>query len=173
MSDQPNQPNATLGAGPDQTPGQTQKAQPGQPSLVVKAQYVKDLSFENPKAPHSFQTMQTQPAIQIGINVNARHIGAQDYEVTLVITGEAKAGADTIFVVELSYAGVFGLGSVPAEHTRPLLLIEGPRLLFPFARNIIAEATREGGYPPLLIQPVDFVELYRREIAQQASQQQA
>lgn len=165
MSEQSSQPNAAAGPGPE--------AQPAQISLVVKAQYVKDLSFENPKAPHSFQTMQTQPAIQIGINVKAQHLGAQDYEVALVVNAEAKSGADTIFLVELNYAGVFGLASVPAEHMRPLLLIEGPRLLFPFARNIIAEATREGGFPPLLLQPVDFAELYRREIAQQAPQGQA
>jgi len=161
MSDQTNQPASPSGSGPAQEP------QPGQLPLTIKAQYVKDLSFENPRAPQSLQTLQGPPAIQISVNVGAQHIQAQDYEVSLTINAEAKLNDQPLFVVELNYAGVFGLGAVPQEHMRPLLLIEGPRLLFPFARNIIADATREGGYPPLLMQPVDFVELYRREIAQQ------
>jgi preprotein translocase subunit SecB len=155
MSDQPDQPAATPNAGAGQLP------------ITVKTQYVKDLSFENPKAPQSLQAMQATPSIQISVNVGAQHLAEQDYEVTIVINAEAKTGEETLFVVELTYAGVFGLGQVAPEHVRPLLLIEGPRLLFPFARNVVAHATREGGFPPLLIQPVDFVELYRREITQQ------
>jgi preprotein translocase subunit SecB len=140
------------------------------PPLIIRSQYVKDLSFENPRAPQSFQSMQKQPAIQVGVKVAAVKLGEQDYEVVLTINAEAKDGNDTIFVVELTYAGVFEVGAVPAEHVRPLLLIEGPRLLFPFARNILADATREGGFPPLMLQPIDFVELYRRELNQQAPQ---
>jgi preprotein translocase subunit SecB len=139
------------------------------PPLIVRAQYVKDLSFENPRAPQSFQGMQNQPAIQIGVHVSATKIGEQDYEVVLTINAEAKEKDEMLFVAELTYAGVFGVGAVPAEHVRPLLLIEGPRLLFPFARNILADATREGGFPPLMLQPIDFVELYRRELSQQAA----
>ena len=161
MSDPSNQPTSTAASGPAQEP------QAGQLPLTIKAQYVKDLSFENPRAPQSLQTLQGPPAIQISVNVGAQHIQAQDYEVSLTINAEAKSNGQPLFVVELNYAGVFGIGPVPQEHMRPLLLIEGPRLLFPFARNIIADATREGGYPPLLMQPVDFVDLYRREIAQQ------
>ena len=137
------------------------------PPLIVRAQYVKDLSFENPRAPQSFQAMQNQPAIQIGVHVGATKLGEQDYEVVLTINAEAKEKDETLFVAELTYGGVFGVGAVPAEHVRPLLLIEGPRLLFPFARNILADATREGGFPPLMLQPIDFVELYRRELSQQ------
>ena len=103
------------------------------------------------------------------MNVGAQHLVDQDYEVTLVISASAKMGSEPLFMVELTYGGVVTLGQVPQEHMRPLLLIEAPRLLFPFARNIVADATREGGFPPLLLQPIDFVELYRRELAQQQS----
>jgi|SRR5208282_202304 preprotein translocase subunit SecB len=162
MSDQSNQPAAPPG------PNSAPEPQQGQVPLTVKAQYIKDFSFENPRAPQSFQATQGPPSIQISVNVGAHHIQAQDYEVSLTINVDAKASDQPLFMVELNYAGVFTLGAVPQEHMRPLLLIEGPRLLFPFARNIIADATREGGYPPLFMQPVDFVDLYRREIAQQA-----
>ena len=135
--------------------------------LTIRAQYIKDLSFENPRAPTSIQSLQSPPAIEVTVNVGAQHLSEQDYEVTLTISASAKSESDPLFVVELTYAGVVSLGQVPQEHMRPLLLIEGPRLLFPFARNIIADATRDGGFPPLLLQPIDFVELYRREIAQQ------
>jgi preprotein translocase subunit SecB len=84
--------------------------------------------------------------------------------VTLALNGTAKRGDQTVFIAELTYAGVFTLQGIPEEHVRPVLLIECPRLLFPFARNILADATREGGYPPLLLQPVDFVDLYRRQV---------
>ncbi len=141
-------------------------APPAQTPLLVKAQYIKDLSFENPRAPASFQALQSPPAIEVTVHVGAEHLAEQDYEVTLVITASAKKDDQALFMVELTYGGVVALGPVPQEHMRPLLLIEAPRLLFPFARNIIADATREGGFPPLLLQPIDFVELYRREIAQ-------
>jgi len=148
-------------------PTATQAPQAGQVPLTVKAQYIKDLSFENPRAPASFQTMQGPPSIEVTVNVGAQHLAEQDYEVTLAIIVSAKMQNEPLFMVELSYCGVVTLGQVPAEHMRPLLLIEAPRLLFPFARNIVADATREGGFPPLLLQPIDFVELYRRELTQQ------
>lgn len=166
MSDQPGKPTADAGA-KDVAANPAQAAQVGQVPLVIKAQYVKDLSFENPRGAANLQAVAGQPAIEVSVNVGAQHIAGQDYEVTITISAEAKAGGERIFLVELTYGGVVGLGTVPLEHMRPLLLIEGPRLLFPFARNIIADATREGGFPPLLLQPIDFVELYRREIAQQ------
>jgi len=152
----------------DQPPGAAaQPAQVSQVPLTVKAQYIKDFSFENPRAPASFQTMQGPPAIEVTVNVGAQHLSEQDYEVTLAISVAAKMQNEPLFMIELSYCGVVTLGQVPAEHMRPLLLIEAPRLLFPFARNVVADATREGGFPPLLLQPIDFVELYRREVAQQ------
>lgn len=162
MPDQPKEPSAPAG-GSSTVPGQ---AQGGPPPLVIKAQYVKDLSFENPRAPTSLQGLQTPPSIQVSVKVSGQRLADADYEVMLTITAEAKTGDEALFLVELTYGGIVTLGNVAPEYVRPLLFIEAPRLLFPFARNVIAEATREGGFPPLLIQPVDFMELYRREIAQ-------
>lgn len=169
MSDQAKEPSAAAGV-PGAASGQ---AQGGPPPLMIKAQYVKDLSFENPRAPVSFQGLQTPPSIQVSVNVGAQRLADSDYEVVLTINAEAKTGNDVLFLVELTYGGIVAIGNVPPEQIRPLLLIEVPRLLFPFARNVIAEATREGGFPPLLIQPVDFFERYRREIAQQQTARQA
>jgi preprotein translocase subunit SecB len=170
MSDQP---PASHGNGGAPGPAQPQTPQPGQIPIAVKTQYIKDLSFENPRAPASFQALQSPPTIDVTVNVGAQHLAEQDYEVTLVISASAKMGSEPLFMVELTYGGVVTLGQVPQEHMRPLLLIEAPRLLFPFARNIVADATREGGFPPLLLQPIDFVELYRRELAQQQQSRSA
>jgi preprotein translocase subunit SecB len=134
-------------------------AQPGaQPSLGVVAQYVKDFSFENPNAPRSLQT-QVQP--QIGI------------EVELKLDGKAEANNSVLFSFELVFAGVFRIQNVPADTLQALVMIECPRLLFPFAREIISSATRNGGFPPLLLDPIDFVALYQQRVAQQQGQQPA
>ncbi len=106
----------------------------------------------------------------MNFDVSARGVGENTFEVVLNISAEAKLKGETAFLTELSYGGVFTLQDIPAEHVRPVLLIECPRLLFPFARNIVAEATRDGGFPPLLINPIDFAELYRRQFAQQQQQ---
>ena len=139
-----------------------QPATENAPRLMIQSQYVKDLSFENPRAPASLQPGQARPEIQIRVDVRAQHLEAERYEVSLQLHVEATAGGETAFMVELAYGGVFGLLSIPQESLQPLLLIECPRLLFPFARRIVADATRDGGFPPLLIDPIDFVTLYRR-----------
>ena len=135
----------------------------GQPSLGVVAQYVKDLSFENPGAPGSLQ-VQVQPQIGIQINVNANALGGTpaptDFEVELKLEGKAEAAGTVLFSFELVFAGVFRIQNVPQESMQPLVMIECPRLLFPFAREIIASATRNGGFPPLLLDPIDFGSLY-------------
>ena len=142
----------------------TDQTEAPQPSLSVLAQYVKDLSFENPGAPISLQARQQTPALKIDVNVGARPVGASEFEVTL--TMEAKAGdKEPLFVAEVVYAGLFRVANVPAEHIQPFVLIECPRMLFPFARQVLAEATRNGGYPPLMIDPIDFVALYRQNMA--------
>lgn len=133
------------------------------PSLVVNAQFIKDLSFENPRAPASLMARQESPKIDVNVNVSARNLSEQTYEVTLTIRADAKSGEEPAFVTELVYGGVFTLTNVPEEALRPTLLIECPRLLFPFARRIIADATRDGGFPPLYINPIDFVALYRNQ----------
>ena len=156
----------------DATNGQAEGAaaqpQPGEgtPQLNVLVQYLKDFSFENPNAPRSLQPSQQQPAINIQINVNAQPLGGPDFEVELKLEGKAEVTGSVLFAFELSYAGIFRMQNVPQEGAHPLMMIECPRLLFPFAREIIATAVRNGGYPPLLIEPIDFVSLYRQRMGQ-------
>lgn len=143
---------------------------PGTVPARMVAQYVKDLSFENPQAPNFLALPQgQQPSLNIQINVNARPISETDYEVELAIEGRAEHANSVIFAVELKYGGVLRLQGVPQENIHPVVLIEGPRLLFPFARQIVADTVRDGGFPPLMLDPVDFAALYRQRVAEQAS----
>ena len=137
------------------------------PSLNVLAQYIKDLSFENPHAPNSLRPRETAPEINININVNANPLSETDFEVELKLQANAGEGKDAMFAVELTYAGVFRLTNVPQEAVPPAILIECPRMLFPFARQIIADATRNGGFPPLMLDPVDFTSLFQQRMAEQ------
>jgi preprotein translocase subunit SecB len=148
-------------------PGQNQ-AQPV--GIHVLAQYLKDVSFENPGAPRTLRPADTAPNLEVNVNVNARPQSQTDFEIEIKLEGKATRGDETLFIVEVTYCGVFQVRNVPQEHVHPLLLIECPRLLFPFARQIIADATRQGGFPPLLIDPVDFAALYRQRVAQAAQQ---
>ena len=141
-----------------------------QPQLSVLAQYVKDFSFENPNAPQSLMSGQ-QPQINIQINVGANPLSDTDIEVGLKLEGKAQNGETLLFGFELEFAGVFRVQNVPQESLNAVVLIECPRLLFPFAREIIANAVRNGGFPPLLLDPVDFVALYRQKMEQQQPQQ--
>jgi preprotein translocase subunit SecB len=138
------------------------------PRLSILTQYVKDLSFENPRAPLGLQPGQGRPEIQIQVDVQARQMGQEQYEVVLDLKAEARTGDSPVFLLELSYGAVFTLANIPADSLQPLLFIECPRLLFPFARRIVADATRDGGFPPLMIDPIDFVALYRRRLQPQA-----
>ena len=140
------------------------------PQLNVLAQYTKDLSFENPNAPASLAPQQQPPAINIQINVSANNLAENEYEVTLSVDGKAENGGRVMFSFDLQYAGVFRILNVPQENLHPLIMIECPRLLFPFARELIATAVRNGGFPPLMIDPVDFVSLYRQKLAEQQPQ---
>ena len=137
------------------------------PQLNVLAQYIKDLSFENPNAPRSLQQQQGAPKINIQINVNAKPLAETDFEVELKIEGRAELPNQFMFGFDLLYAGIFRIQNVPQENVHALVMIECPRLLFPFARAIIADAVRNGGFPPLMIDPVDFVSLYRQRMAEQ------
>jgi preprotein translocase subunit SecB len=148
-------------------------AQQGQ-QLIVNAQYIKDLSFENPRAPHSLRQQQGQPAVEINVDVKAQNLGADNYEVVLSINASAKMQDETLFLVELTYGAVITVRNVPQELLSAVVLVETPRLMFPFARNIVADTTRDGGFPPLMINPIDFGELLRRNAGnQQAASQQA
>ena len=148
-------------------------AQDQPPQLNVLAQYIKDFSFENPNAPRSLGQNQQQPAINIQINVNAKPITDSDIEVELKLEGKADIGETVLFVFDIVYAGVFRIQNVPQEHVHQLVMIECPRLLFPFAREIIATAVRNGGFPPLLIDPIDFVGLYRQKMSETQARQEA
>jgi preprotein translocase subunit SecB len=140
------------------------------PQVTILVQYVKDLSFENPNAPMSLQAS-GQPKIEVNVAVNAKRAGDGVFEAELKITAKATTEAgDTAFVVELVYAGLFGLANVPDEALEPFLIIEAPRILFPFARRIIADATRDGGFPPLMLDPIDFASLYMAQQAQGGNQ---
>jgi preprotein translocase subunit SecB len=154
-------------AGPAPQPPQGQ----GQAQFRVAAQYTKDFSFENPNAPQSLMQQQAQPTMNIQINVNPKQLSNTDFEVELKLDGKAEAGGSVLFAFELIYAGVFHLQGIPPESVGPLLMIECPRILFPFAREIIASAVISGGFPPLLLDPIDFVALYQQRAAQ--GQQQA
>jgi preprotein translocase subunit SecB len=143
-----------------------------QPPLTVNGQYIKDLSFEVPGAPAIFHEMQGQnPEIPIHVDIDATKLADTAYEVVLHLRVEATLpGGKPVFIAELAYGGIFIL-NVPEEHVQPVLLVECPRLLFPFARNLIADMTRDGGFPPLMIQPLDFVQLYRSRLEQMAAEQ--
>ncbi|MCW5698233.1 MAG: protein-export chaperone SecB [Rhodospirillales bacterium] len=150
-------------SGSNEVPAEEAKA-----PLVINNQFIKDLSFEAPSVPEIFQKMQTvSPNINVNVNVQARQLVDDIYEVTLHTEAECKTGDSTAFLVELDYAGVFTV-NVPSEHLRPILLIECPRLLFPFARHIVANVTRDGGFPPVLLGPIDFVSMYQRQLQEQA-----
>ena len=147
---------------------------PATPPLVVNIQYVKDLSFEVPGAPAIYTQLRNPPRVDINLDVQARRIqeGQDVFEVVLAIRAEAIEAVDApaegqrVFVAELAYGGVFTLTGIPEESVEPILLVECPRLLFPFARNILSETTREGGFPPVLLQPIDFVALWQSRRAQ-------
>jgi preprotein translocase subunit SecB len=155
------------------TNGNGSPAQAAPPQLNVLAQYTKDLSFENPNAPASLTPQQQPPSINIQINVSANNIAENEFEVTLSVDGKAEGGGKLMFSFELAYAGVFRIVNVPQENLHPLVMIECPRLLFPFAREIIATSVRDGGFPPLMLDPVDFVSLYRQNLERQAAAQAA
>lgn len=143
------------------------------PQLNVLVQYTRDLSFENPNAPRSLQPQESSPQIQINVNVNGQPLSDTDYEVQLKLEGQAGEGQNLLFKFELDYAGVFRLTNIPKEHVGLAVMIECPRLLFPFARQIVAEAIRNGGFPPLYIDPIDFAALYQQRVAETANQQPA
>ncbi|MBO9100408.1 MULTISPECIES: protein-export chaperone SecB [Rhizobium] len=142
------------------------------PSLSVLAQYTKDLSFENPGAPRSLQSRDKPPEININVNVNANPLSDTDFDVVLTLNADAKDDGKTVFHTELVYGGVFRVVGFPQEHMLPLLFIECPRLLFPFARQIIADVTRNGGFPPLIIDPIDFATMFTQRVAEEQTRAQ-
>ena len=159
---------ASDSAGNGPIPAGTDAAQAAQgQQLIINAQYVKDLSFENPRAPHSLRQQTAQPSVEINVDVKAQNLGQDTFEVVLTIKSSAKIQEEPLFLVELAYAGVITIRNVSQDMLSAVVLVETPRLLFPFARNIIADTTRDGGFPPLMINPIDFGELLRRNATPQ------
>jgi preprotein translocase subunit SecB len=141
--------------------------------LIVNTQYLKDLSFESPRAPQTLMAQREAPEVNLTADVTARSLGPDVYEVVLNMGAQARQNNDPVFVVELSYAAVVTLKDAPAELVPLLVFVETPRMLFPFARAVIANATRDGGFPPLLVNPIDFAELLRREHERTRKEQEA
>ena len=139
------------------------------PAVGLISQYIKDLSFENPNAPAIYQSQQG-PEINVQFDIGAQQVGEEVHEVVLKIEVRATLEGKTAFITELSYAGLFGLRNVPEEHVQPYLLGEGPRLLFPFARRVVADAIRDGGFPPLVLEPIDFNQLFLQQAQAQGVQ---
>ncbi len=136
--------------------------QGGQPKLVLNTQFLQDMSFENPAGASIFTKGELKPQVRVNLNVDSRRLGEVVYEVALKINAEAKLEEEVCFLVELDYRGIFTLSGVEEQLIPQILLIEGPRTIFPFARRIVADAARDGGFPPLLIDPVDFRALYQQ-----------
>ena len=158
MSDEPAAPgaDATAGAADIQNDAEL-------PPVVIAAQYIKDLSFENPLGPEGLAAINEAPNVAIEVNTNVRHLAENNYEVVLLLQGEATAEGKTVFIFELTYGGVVAINNVPEESIQPVLAIDAPRHLFPFARSIIAGITGDGGFPPVMINPIDFAALFLQQ----------
>ncbi len=138
-------------------------------SFFVKAQYIKDLSFENPHAPQSLIATNLRPTIEVNVDLKAQAIQENLYEMTLHIASRAVVEGSTLFLVDLAYAGIFQVTGVSQENVEPLILIDCPFVLFPFARRVIADVTRDGGFPPLMLDPIDFHALYLQNREKQSA----
>ena len=153
-ADAPSPGNGNAGVGP-----------PGGVAIQTIAQYIKDLSFENPNGATIAREEHEAPDVEMNISVTTENIAEDNYEVALIMRAEAVTEGRTLFMVELTYCGLFNLINVPAERVDLVLKVHCPTLLFPFARHVIADATRHGGYPPLLINSIDFGSIYQQAVA--------
>ena len=142
-------------------------------NVSVLTQYVKDISFESPNSPQSLQASQERPNINISVDVVANKLQESQYEVILKISASAKRGEETAFLAEVSYGGIFAFEGVPEAELQPALLIFCPALLFPYVRRVISDLTRDGGFPSLMLDPVDFAQLYQQRMQKMQAEQQA
>ena len=142
-----------------------------QPSAGVISQYIKDLSVENPNAPACFQWTE-QPQLDVQVNIAADKVADDVHEVTLKVTCTAKTSQGNLYLIDLDYCGLMGMRNLPDEHAHAFLFAEAPRILFPFARRVIADASRDAGFPPLMLDPMDFGALYQQQLAARAQEQQ-
>jgi preprotein translocase subunit SecB len=164
-----NQPKKTNGDGPAKGSAQAEPEQGDQvkpsPQLSTLALYVKDLSFESPNAPKSLQGPGPNPQLKVNVNVNAGPRGDDTYEAALQLEAQASSDLGVIYNVELSYGGLFRLRGVPENLLQPVLFVDCATILFPFARRVLSDAVRDGGFPPLLLDPIDFGKLYAHKFA--------
>jgi preprotein translocase subunit SecB len=164
------QPKKTNGDGPSAEPAAPTPAPEAKPAtppqLTVLAQYIKDLSFESPGAPQTLQGPGQNPQLKVGVNVNAGPRGEEAYEVALQLEVHAKSDEGVIYNVELVYGGLFRLRGVPQNLLQPVLFVDCPTILFPFLRRVLADVIRDGGFPPLMLDPIDFGRLYAQNLAQ-------
>lgn len=152
-------------------PEATQDGEAGQAGIRILAQFVRDFSFENPLAPDALRASASQPAIDMGVEMNARGRADGLFEVDLKLSARAERDGQAVFHVEVVYGGLFHIAGIPEEDLEPVLLIECPRFLFPYARRLISDVTAEGGFPPFLIDPIDFAGVYAARKAQAEGQQ--
>jgi preprotein translocase subunit SecB len=141
------------------------------PQFRVLAQYVKDLSFENPNAPSALIQRPAKPDISVHVDINARRLSGEQFESEIKLSVESKQEGQIQFIVELVFAGLFLIQGVATENLEPLLLIECPRIIFPFARRIVSDVVRDGGFMPLNIEPIDFAAIYRQQLQRRAQQE--
>ena len=134
--------------------------------LRILAQFIRDLSFENPRAPDSLRAATTQPQIDLGVEMNARARPDGLFEVDLKLTASAQSSGEPVFQIELLYGGLVHITGVPDEDMEPVLMVECPRYLFPYARRVISDLTAEGGFPPFMLDPIDFGAVYMARKAQ-------
>ena len=135
------------------------------PHISVNAQYIKDFSFENPGSPGSLSALSKTPQIDLALDLNIQRLPEEDYyEVEIAISAKALSDKQTLFIVDLKYAGIFHLINIPKDQAQMLLAVHCPALIFPYARKIIADVTQDGGFQPLMIDPVDFGVLYSKKM---------
>jgi preprotein translocase subunit SecB len=146
-------------------------AEDAKPALLLRAQYVKDLSFENPRAPASLFSLREAPAMEVNVSLAAQRLDANVFELTIQIAVRATADKVTIFLSDLSYGGVLELQNIPDEQIEPAVFVQGAQLIYPFARRVIADVTRDGGFPPLQLEPIDFNAMYRDQKGRMAAPQ--
>lgn len=130
------------------------------PAFFLRAQYIKDLSFENPRAPASLFTLKEAPAMEVGVNLGAQRLDENVYELAIQINVRATHEKTTLFLGDLVYAGVVELQNIPAEEVEPMLFIHAASLIYPFARRVVSDITRDGGFPPVALEPLDFAQMY-------------
>ncbi|ODT49423.1 MULTISPECIES: protein-export chaperone SecB [Alphaproteobacteria] len=156
----------------DDNQGAAAAPQPGtQPSMNLVGQYIRDLSFENPNAPNSLLVGGANPAFNVSISVGVKKQSEEIYAVELTLNAKANRDDTVLFNVELVYGGIFRMKNIPEAQMSGLLMVECPRLIFPFARQVLASVTQQGGFPPLMMEPVDFAAIYRQNLAKLAAQQ--